>query len=358
MLIPLAYEGKLFKLTVNQAGGDCTGVNVTASEVRQQDGRSVLPLRLSSQGICAAQDLHRQSHLAGPNGDYDVFPAEVSWQVRVDEVEWSIANSELSLGDLRLPGERVQTTLLVRFNGKTPFVIEASDLAATATLPDGQVQLTPTELEFPPVEVTGEPNENGLYAVPVTLAARQQIPNDPLRGAYYSGGINLNIRGLPNAEQMLKFNLRSPTLIQRYVAPIVVPVYTMPWALCTWPLTLFLLIMMLARMRGRDFEEEEWEEAAVASLSQPQGQGTSAFGHLGQAASESEAAQAARRMSASQADAVWGSSAWGQSDAGSSTSADAGSAWDNNGGWSGSGSAASNGSTAAKGDDDPWRSSW
>ncbi|MCB0097344.1 MAG: VWA domain-containing protein, partial [Caldilineaceae bacterium] len=255
VLIPLAYEGKPFKLTVNQAAGDCTGVTVTASEVRQQDGRNVLPLRLSSQNIVLPRTCTGNLTIAGPNGDYDVFPSEVNWQVRVDEVEWSIANSELSLGDLRLPGERVQTTLLVRFNGKAPFVIEAGDLAATATLPDGQVQqLTPTELEFPPVEVTGEPNENGLYEVPVTLAARQQIPNDPLRGAYYSGGINLSIRGLPNAEQTLKFNLRSPTLIQRYVAPLVVPVYTMPWALCTWPLTLFLLIMMLARMRGRDFE--------------------------------------------------------------------------------------------------------
>jgi len=39
-------------------------------------------------------------------------------------------------------------------------------------------------------------------------------------------------------------------------------------ALCTGPLTLFLLLFMVARWRGRSLQEDEIEEAAIAAVSQ------------------------------------------------------------------------------------------
>ena len=71
---------------------------------------------------------------AGPDGDYDVTPDNVDWQVHVADVEWSLVDGSLNLGDLQDAGARNEQTLRLRFNGKTPFVLEMDDIqAAEAT---------------------------------------------------------------------------------------------------------------------------------------------------------------------------------------------------------------------------------
>jgi hypothetical protein len=42
----------------------------------------------------------------------------------------------------------------------------------------------------------------------------------------------------------------------------------MPALLCTGPLTLLILLVVVARMRGRNFDENEIEQAAVAATRQ------------------------------------------------------------------------------------------
>ena len=50
-------------------------------------------------------------------------------------VEWSIVSGDLHLGDLQDVGARATETVLVRFNGKTPFVVQLLGLeGAGATL--------------------------------------------------------------------------------------------------------------------------------------------------------------------------------------------------------------------------------
>ncbi len=118
---------------------------------------------------------------------------------------------------------------------------------------------------MPPVEVSGPPQEDGTYLVPITLVARQTIPHDVLRGSFYSGQLGLRIAGLDGAPRQVSVALRSPSLYQRYVAPIVVPVYSLPWLLCTGPLSLLLLLALVARLRSRGFDQGEVEEAAMAA---------------------------------------------------------------------------------------------
>ena len=323
VLLPVEFVGDPFRVTASLQSASCDSVLIVPGEMRSQGGRSLLPLSLSSQAVVEPNTCQGILTLAGPNGDYDVFPQQLNWQVSVDRVEWSIVNSELSLGDLRNAGERAQETLLVRFNGKTPFVLQVEKLAASGTLNEGSIQLTEAELEFPPIEITGAPNADGLYEIPIAMVARETIPNDPLRGTFYSGGIELTVVGLPESNRALSFNFRSPTLYQRYVAPIVTPIYSMPWALCSWPLSLLLLIALVARMRGRDFEEDEWEEAAVASMSQAQREAQQAA-RVSQPITEpfmdSAPVAAAQSLSNADADAAWSSSSWGDSGFGSGSS--------------------------------------
>lgn len=322
--VPVQFEGEPFKLTATIQGVDCAALSVAAGNIQQQDGSWFLPLHLSSQEGIPPGTCTGALTISGPNADYDVFPSQLDWQVRVDEVEWSLASGELSLDDLRNPGERAETVLLMRFNGKTPFVVQATNLEASGRVQDGATQiLTPVELEFPPVEVNGPPNDEGLYEVPVALIARQAIPNDPLRGTFYSGAIELGVVGLPDKNQSVAFNFRSPTLYQRYVAPIVTPIYSLPVALISWPLTLLLLLILVARMRGRDFAEDEWEEAAIASVAQVQ-MTNGADSVMAPSADALNGAPGGAFVSAEQADAAWGSGTWGDggwgSDAGTADS--------------------------------------
>lgn len=242
--LPIRFEGEPFKLTVTLRESSCDGLSLTTGALERTVAGGNLPLQLISRNSIQPTNCTGTLVFTAPNAeDYEVIPGELTWQARVDAVEWSIVNSELALGDLRNTGERAADTLLVRFNGKTPFVVQANAIDANDQTNNAVLtSLSDTELDFPPVEVNGPPNESGIYQVPVMLVARQELPNDPLRGTFYRGNIALSIVGLPNSKQTVAFSFRSPTIYQRYVAPIVTPIYTMPWALCTWPLTLLLSV--------------------------------------------------------------------------------------------------------------------
>ena len=343
--IPVAYEGDPFKLTATVQDSGCNGLNVETGDPIVQEGSALLPVRLTSRTSVRANTCAGVITLVGPNRvDYDVFPSQLEWQVRVNDVEWSLVSGELSLGDLRNPGERAEETLLIRFNGKTPFIVQMDKLAASASLGDGTTQaITPVEIEMPAVEVDGPANDADLYEVPVTFIARQPIVNDPVQGAFYTGEIQLSILGLPGAAKTVDISFRSPTILQRYVAPIVVPVYSLPWALCTWPLSLLLLLVLIARFRGRGFDEEEIEEAAIAtahsSQAMPEGLG-SGGDFMPQPTSGLAAAD----------DTVWGNAAWG-----GSGDSEWGSAW---GQAAGESQPSQPETSTNNADGDTWQSSW
>ena len=272
-LVPLVFAGKPFPVSATLVESSCANVTVVTGEVVERDGRWLLPVRLSSAGPVLPTTCTGAVALGGPNDDYDVRPAQLAFQSRVASVEWSIVSGDLHLPDFQDAGGRVATTVLVRFNGKTPFVIQAEELqgagsVAGADASAAPVNLTAEAVDIPVVEISGPPNEAGLYEVPLTLIARQTIPGDRLRGTFYSGQIKLSIAGLPGDTQSVNFSFRSPSLYQRYVAPIVVPVYSLPWVLCTGPLTLLIVLVVVARVRGRGFDETEVEQAAAAAAMQ------------------------------------------------------------------------------------------
>jgi hypothetical protein len=187
-------------------------------------------------------------------------------------------------------------------------VVQLADVqaVANAALEEGSTppSLSSATIDMPPVEVSGPPLENGLYAVPITLISRQPIPHDMLRGSYYNGNLQLQIAGLAGDVKGVNFNFRSPSIIQRYIAPVVVPVYSFPLVLCTGPLTLLLLLVAVARVRGRNIDEEEIEQAAVAATIQmaPAVAPTSVPDYM--------SADAFKATAATAADSSWGGTEW------------------------------------------------
>lgn len=347
-LLPVTFTGRPFPLTATLRESSCANLTLAAGDLRERDGRLILPLHLTSAGPVLPTTCRGVITLQGPNGDYDVTPATLEWEARVASVEWSIVSGDLHLGDLQDAGARAVAPLLIRFNGKTPFVIQGMGVGGAGSIAGGEpgsapFALTDEHLDIPAVEIAGPPNEAGLYEVPLTLIARQDIPGDYLRSTFYTGQVRLTIAGLPDDVKTVNFNFRSPSPYQRYVAPIVVPVYSMPWVLCTGPLTLLILLVVVARLRGRNFDETEIEQAAIAATRQT-------------AASISAVPEAAPLPSASlgpRSDVTWGSSEWGS--AWSSSGEAVGAARPTNG--SSPGGAYSNGGTPKSGGD-PWNSSW
>lgn len=341
--VPLAFTGNPFKLSAELVDSTCSNVSVVAGDVVEQEGRMVLPLNLTSAGPVLPTTCQGSVVLRGPNGDYDVTPNQFDWEARVASVEWSIVSGDLHMGDLQDVGSRATETVLIRFNGKTPFVVQLNGLGgAGATLGNDATNtqiapLTTEQIDVPSVEISGEPNEAGLYEVPLTMIARQAIAGDQLRGTLYTGQVQLAIAGLPNDVKTVGFNFRSPSIYQRYLAPVVVPVYSMPTLLCTGPLTILILLVLVARMRSRSFDEGEIEQAAVAATRQAIAQ-----------TSAPEPTVALPTGAAPRAEAAWGSSEFGN-------------AWSNSGSaeptLSGTG-AYKNGAGAAKPAGDPWTSSW
>lgn len=358
-VVPLAFVGKPFKLTAELTESTCENVSVVAGDMVEQEGRPVLPLQLTSAGPVMPATCRGTVVLSGPNGDYDVTPAQIEWETRVASVEWSIVSGDLHLGDLQDTGARAQETLLIRFNGKTPFVVQAVGLEGVGAVlgDDTGTAVTPIgteQIDVPAVEISGPPNDAGLYEVPLTLIARQAMPADQLRGSFYSGQLDLAIAGLPDAPKQVNFNFRSPSLYQRYLAPIVVPVYSMPVVLCTGPLTLLLLLVMVARLRGRGFDDSEIEQAAVVATRQ------AAAGM-----SAPEPVTPLPSINAPRPEVTWGNTEWGSvwnsggsaepsfptygAATGQSSTGHANGSYRN-----GTGSAAS----PSSGGGDPWTSSW
>lgn len=335
VLLPLSFVGKRFKVTATLQESGCADLILTSGEVQQQDAQSVLPLRLTSRGPVQPATCTGVIRLAGPDADYDVFPQQLEWQVRVNDVEWSLVSSALDLGDLQDAGARAEALLQIRFNGKTPFIIQMIEINATGATNEGQVTLSSADLAVSPVEITGAPNEAGIYEAPITVVARRTIPHDELRSAFYTGKVTLGIVGLEGKTQSLDFNLRSPSLIQRYLSPFVTPVYArLPWALCAWPLTLLVLLVAVARLRGRGIEDEAIDEAAVATALQlPPASTTEVAGSV----------TAPTFATPASLDAVWGNAEWGAAWGVTENAEPASTAYSANG----AGSAG-----------DPWRSSW
>jgi hypothetical protein len=339
--LPLTFAGKPFKLTAQLVDSTCSNVTLAPGDVTEQDGHTVLPLHLTSAGPVTPTTCQGSVVLHGPNSDYDVTPGQFDWQARVASVEWSIASGDIHMSDLQDVGARGKETLLVRFNGKTPFVIQLNGLqGAGATLGKETnaseiTALQPDQIDVPSIEVNGPPNEAGLYEVPLTMIARQAIAGDQLRGTLYTGQMRLSIAGLPNDVKTVGFSFRSPSIYQRYFAPIIVPIYSMPAVLCTGPLTLLILLVLLARFRGRNFDEHEIEQAAAAATHQ-------AIAHT----SVPEPTVALPTGATPRHEVAWGSGEFGN-------------AWGSSGPAEPSMSGAyKNGAGATKPAGDPWTSSW
>lgn len=268
VLLPVSFEvGRPFRLTAELAGASCEGITVSSGEL-QPDGDSYrLPIRLQSNAPVLPGACSGQIRLSGPSEDFDVFPAQIGYLLRVRNLEWSITGS-LNFGDLGRAGERATETLLVRFDGPTPFTLRQVDIRAVGGAESGADELDEGYLTMPAVEVTGEPNANGFYEVPITLVANRAIPLDPVQGTFYSGQLILGIEGLPNATRPVNIGFRSPTAFQRYVAWWLVPIYSLPWLLCTGPLTLLLLLIVVARVRSGGLSDDE--EEPVVTLPTPE----------------------------------------------------------------------------------------
>ncbi|MEZ4863507.1 MAG: vWA domain-containing protein [Caldilineaceae bacterium] len=338
-MLPLIFEGNPFDFTVTMQENSCSDVRVAPGALQRQEGsRALLPLQLNSRGpiqpgLCAGKLL-----LSGPTGDYDVFPQEVHWQTRVNNIEWSVVSTALNLKELQDAGAQVKATLLVRFSGKTPFVLQMEKITVGGRDQEGEVTLSSAELEMPPVEVNGPPTEAGLYEVPFTLIARQPIPFDPMRGTFYNGELSVGVVGLESEPQAIGLSFVSPGLAQRYLAPYLLPVYSMPWVVCTGPLTLFVLLVLVARIRGRNIDEDELEEAAVAS--------TFAMSSAPEAAAP--AAPPLAFETPVQNEGAWGADEWGSSGAwGNATTSTTQSS-------AGNTTYKPNGSAEA----DPWKTGW
>jgi hypothetical protein len=335
LLLPVNFLGKRFRVSAALANSSCADLTLTAEEVRVEGGANVLPVRLRSPGPVSPGACSGAIQLSGPDADYDVFPQTLDWQLRVNDVEWSLVNGALNLGDLQDAGTRSDAQLTLRFNGKTPFLLQMVELNAEGDSPSGRIALSGEDLQMAPVEISGAASEAGVYEVPITLALQRALPRDLYRGGFFSGKVTLGIVGLPEKTQTLAISFRNPSLLQRYVAPVIVPVYArLPLALCAWPLTLFLLLVAVARVRGRDINDVEIDQAAVApSILLP----AQPLVDLG------SSAEAASFANPTTLDAVWGNAEWGT-------------AWGSDGGERPAASVHA-GNGAGNGGD-PWQSGW
>jgi hypothetical protein len=341
LTLPVSFAGKVFKITATLQESSCADLTLTGGEITPE-GTTGLPLRLTSRGALPPATCSGVIGFAGPDRDYDVFPQQLDWQMRVDDVEWSPVSSALNLGDLQDAGARTEALIGIRFTGKTPFVLQMLDLNVTGEGDAGPITLTAADLEMSPVEVTGSPDAAGIYEVPVTFTTRRALPRDEWESAFFTGQMTLGIVRLESKAQPVDLQFRSPSVLHRYVSPYVTPIYgRLPVALCAWPLTLLLLLVAIARIRGRDINDVELDEAAVAPPTPPTAVAAEGVGVTGSRPLTTPAEQSA----------VWGQSAeWG-------------------GGWS-TGEPAqpaltgqpTNNATHLNGSNrttnDPWRSSW
>ncbi len=291
ILLPVAYNGDTpFRLTVELVESSCSGLTATAGDLQPfvaevdstaaesseglEPANWALPVRLQSEGPMSAGSCQGLLSLAGPSQDFDVLSAHtpsgagpssaatVPFRLQIRDVEWSVAGA-LDFGDLGRAGEKATETLLLRFNGKTPFVVEVVGMAASGETDNGVMSLDHSFLEAPPVEVNGQPDNEGFFEVPITLIARKALPKDALSGSFYSGELLLSIVGLADEIRSVDISFRSPTLYQRYVEWWLRPFYTFPLVFCSGPMALLALLIVVARTRTRGYNMEEDEDPGL-----------------------------------------------------------------------------------------------
>ena len=290
ILLPVAYNSDTpFRLTVELTESSCSDLTATAGDLlpaAPADGGSAasaggsdswqqaimtvwaLPIRLQSQNPMSPGSCHGVLSLAGPGQDYDVLSDTLPFRLQIRDVEWSLAGA-LDFGNLGRAGERATETLLLRFDGKTPFLVQVVGVAASGETGSGVMTLDEQYLEAPPVEVNGLPDDEGFFEVPVTLVARKALPKDALRGSFYSGELVLSISGLVGETRSVDINFRSPTLYQRYVEWWLRPFYTFPLVLCSGPLMLLGLIIVVARARSRGYNVDDDEPITLPGQETP-----------------------------------------------------------------------------------------
>lgn len=348
--VPVSFSsGVPFRITAELTESTCSDLSVVAQEVASVENGFALPLRVQSLSPVLPGACSGTIALRGPSEDFDVLPVELPFRLRIRGIEWSTSGS-LNFGDLRNAGEQETETLRVRFDGSTPFVVQVLGIEVQGERGTEIVTLDESSLEAPPVEIVGEPDGNGFYDVPVTLIARKTIPQDSVRGSFYSGDLVLGIEGLPNESRAVDISFRSPTLYQRYVEWWLRPFYTFPLVLCTAPLLLLAVLVVVARgrTRGMDLDEEE----PVVTLPQPEFQPEPevAFARAG---SDDEI------RSPGESEVTW-SNPWGSVEWGGARDAPATAdpevvPWSN--GAFGNGLSNGDGGESGEGPD-PWRSSW
>lgn len=335
VLLPVGFEvGKPFRLSAALAESNCSDLTLTTGELQPQENGFLLPLRLTSRTPVLPGACFGAISLSGPSADFDIFPAVVDWRLLVRGLQWSVVGS-LDFGDVGNAGERSTEPLLLRFDGNTPFVVQVRGIEAAGESGEGITELDASYLESAAVEVTGPPNADGFYEIPVELVARKAIPHDPLRGSFYSGQVTLAIEGLPGEGRSVPISFRSPTLYQRYVEWWLRPIYSLPLLLCTGPLTLLLLLIFVARARNRGYVEDE---EPVVTLPQPDFLPEPANAFVN--ATFVDAASAEASPSEVRWDSQWGDVDWGFG--GERTPAPS--------------PAATNGNASGTGD--PWKSGW
>ncbi len=290
ILLPVAYNSDTpFRLTVELTESSCSDLTATAGDLlpaAPADGGSAasaggsdswqqaimtvwaLPIRLQSQNPMSPGSCHGVLSLTGPGQDYDVLSDTLPFRLQIRDVEWSLAGA-LDFGNLGRAGERATETLLLRFDGKTPFLVQVVGVAASGETGSGVMTLDEQYLEAPPVEVNGLPDDEGFFEVPVTLVARKALPKDALRGSFYSGELVLSISGLVGETRSVDINFRSPTLYQRYVEWWLRPFYTFPLVLCSGPLMLLGLIIVVARARSRGYNVDDDEPITLPGQETP-----------------------------------------------------------------------------------------
>ena len=288
ILLPVIYNADTpFRLTVELTESSCSGLTATAGDLQpsdlpvadssgtdtwQQASKTgwALPIRLQSQTTMSPGSCHGILSLSGPGQDFDVLSANLAdpnrsdtlqraslpFRLQIRDVEWSVAGA-LDFGNLGRAGESSTETLLLRFDGKTPFVVQVVGIAASGETPDGVMTLDEHFLEAPPVEISGVPDDQGFFEVPLTLVARKALPKDALRGSFYSGDLILSIAGLTNETRSVDINFRSPTFYQRYVEWWLRPFYTFPLVFCSGPLLLLGLLIVVARARSRGYNVDD-----------------------------------------------------------------------------------------------------
>ena len=337
-LLPITFEaGKPFRLAAALAESSCVGLSLTTGELRAEGERWLLPVQLISQTPVLPGGCSGQIRLTGPSEDFDIFPSSVEWRLQIRGVEWSVVG-DLDFGDVGRAGERSTQSLLLRFDGKTPFVVQVMGIAAAGETGDGVTQLDESFLESGAIEVNGAPNADGFYEIPVGLVARKTIPQDPLHGSFYSGDLMLGIEGLPGESRAVAISFRSPTVYQRYVEWWLRPVYSLPWLLCSGPLSLLLLLILVARARNRGYVEEA---EPVVTLPQPDFLPEPANAFVN--ASFVDAASAEASPPEVRWESQWGDVDWGFSGE-QRTPAPSAAGWGSNG--------------SANGASDPWKSGW